>query len=167
MKSKLPSWADGFATKPADVRRIEQPVRDDTLAAFLGGKALPKAEKLNGHEIVAANEGEAEVLREATPADIIETVLAKRTQATEPRERRAKPDRMSDIERGVGKVLPPKPKPQIVRGSVLVHAPTGRQVTVVKTDVGVTSKGEIKHRVMTRGLARKFEVPESSLEELP
>lgn len=136
---------------------IKLPVREGTLAATLGGAPPPEPETIDkDHEIVAVNDAEAEILRGAIPASVVEKVLSKGTKAQEA----ARPP--------AGVVLPPKEKKrQIVRGDVLLHTPTKRQVTVVKPDVGVSSKGFIKHRVMTRGIAKKFEVPENHLEDLP
>ena len=167
MANKNLPWqggAAGFAKEDPNHKPVEsQQVRDGSLASYLEGNKPMALPPVDPESIVAANDEEKEVLKEAIPAEVMERALAKR-------ERREKTPRMSDIHRAVDKVqlLPPKePKRQIVRGDVLLHVPTKRQVTVVKPDVGVSSKGEIKHRVMTRGLARKFEVPESSLEELP
>lgn len=140
---------------------IKLPPREGTLNAILQGATPPEPETIDkDHEIVAANDAEADILRDAIPASVVEKVLSKGT-------RKQAGQAASQASTPVGVLLPAKDKRHIVRGDVLLHKPTGRNVTVVKPDVGVSSKGFIKHRVMTRGISKKFEVPENHLEDLP
>src|ERR1035438_9573269 len=90
--------AAGFAKEDPNHKPVEsQPVRDGSLASYLEGNKPMALPPVDPESIVAANDEEKEVLKEAIPADVMERALAKR-------ERREKTPRMSDLHRAVDKV---------------------------------------------------------------
>lgn len=88
-------------------------------------------------------EKDQQILANAIPANRIEQVLrSKMTQSNQ------------------------KKNKLIARGLVMKHKPTGKKVTVLKTEIDTDKNGKIRHEVCVVGSSKKYKVLEESLEKI-
>lgn len=151
-----PAWADGMLDKPRNLRPGESisPPLADSLDSMLRSGNVPVDHGYVtvgiGKVINTISEEEAELLRSSTPPAELEGAIqarlgnGRRIAAGSPRT----------------SIL----RPSFRRGDSVRFE--GKRATIIKTDVGVSGSGKIKHRIMFAGSSKHMDVKENKLTKL-